>query len=303
MACVTRGSAVTSLILPRELAERLPPLADYAPPEDQSGATDVHIRDHWARTLRVAILCHRLDMTLRGEPGSSRTLVRSRHCCGDLLAYFLSPRTTWELHFEDVVIQVLKENRRHLETKHAKAVTSLANCNRRRTNLRGEIDTTLEAMQMVTDRASGVELEHRLNSLQTSLAAIEWAITKYENILEDCRMQEEEAHQEEAISQEWEEEEGDANAEMMEEEERENGEPSGPQGAAGTEEVPPLVSAGDAISPEEDAFLMQQASQPVDPTAGSHSPRSEAGTVSGEMAELSLTSPSQPGPGEDKTPQ
>ena len=106
-------------------------------------------------------------------------------------------------------------------------------------------------------------------------------------------MQEEEARQEEAISQEREEEEGDANVEMMEEEERENGEPSGPQGVAETEEVPPLVSAGDAVSPEEDAFLMQQASQPVDPAAGSHSPRSKAGTVSGEMAELSLTSPGQ----------
>ena len=129
MACVTRGSVVTSPILPRELTERLPPLADYAPPEDQTGTTDVRVRDHWARTLRVAVLCHRLDMTLRQEPGSSRTLVRSRHCCGDLLAYFLSPGTTWELHFEDVVAQVLKENRRHLETKRAKVVTSLMNCN------------------------------------------------------------------------------------------------------------------------------------------------------------------------------
>ena len=303
MACMTRGSAVTSRILPRELAERLPPLADYAPPEDQSCATDVRIRDHWARTLRVAVLCHRLDMALCEEPGSSRTLVRSRHCCGDLLAYFLSPGTAWELHFEDVVIQILKEKWRHLETKRAKALRSLANCNRRRTDLHREFDATSEAMQMVTDRASGVELEHRLNSLQTSLTAIEWDITKYENILEDCTMQEEEACQEEVISQEREEEEGDADVEMMEEEERNNGEPSGPQGAAETEEVPPLVSAGDAVSPEEDAFLMQQASQSVDPTAGSHSPRSEAGTVSGEMAELSLTSPSQPGPGEDETQQ
>ena len=125
MACLTRGSAVTSPLLPRELAERLPPLADYAPPEDQTGTTDIRIRDHWARTLRVAVLCHRLDMALRQEPGSSRTLVRSRHHCGDLLAYFLSPGTTWELHFEDVVTQVLKENRRHLETKCAKVVTSL----------------------------------------------------------------------------------------------------------------------------------------------------------------------------------
>ena len=110
MACVTRGSVVTSQILLRELAERLPPLADYAPPEDQSGATDIWVRDHWARTLRVAVLCHRLDMALRGEPGSSRFLVRSQHCCGDLLAYVLSLGTAWELRFKDMVTQVLKEN-------------------------------------------------------------------------------------------------------------------------------------------------------------------------------------------------
>ena len=162
-------------------------------------------------------------------------------------------------------------------------------------------------MQLVTDWASRVELEHRLSSLQTSLDAIEWAITRHENTLEDCRMQEEEARQEEAISQGREEEEGDTDAEMMEElmeeEERENGEPSEPQGVVETEEVPPRASTGDAVSPEEDAFLMQQATQPGDPTAGSHSPSSEAGTVSGEMAELSLTSPGQPGPGEDETPQ
>ena len=303
MACMTRGSAVTSLILPRELAERLPPLADYAPPKDQSGATDVRVRDHWARTLRVAILCHRLDMALSDEPGSSRSLVRSRHHCGDLLAYFLDPGTALELRFEDVVTQVLKENRRHVEVKRTKAATSLGSCNKCRTDLRTEFDATSEAMQMVTDRASGRELEHRLNSLQTSLTTIKWAITKYENILEDCRMQEEEAHQEEAIFQEQEEEEGDTDAEMVEEGERSDGEPSGPQGVAGTEDAPPLDPAGDAVSPEEDAFLMQQASQPIDPTAGSHSPRSEASMVSGEMAELSLTSPSQPGPGEDETQQ
>ena len=161
-------------------------------------------------------------------------------------------------------------------------------------------------MQLVTDWASGVELEHRLSSLQTSLDAIERAITHHENTLEDCRMQEEEAHQEEAISQGREEEEGDTDAELeelMEEEERESGEPSEPYGVVETEEVPPRASTGDAVSPEEDAFLMTQETPPGDPTAGSHSPRSEAGTVSGEMAKLSLTSLGQPGPGEDETPQ
>ena len=303
MACMTRGSAVTSPILPRELTERLPPLADYTPPEDHSGTTNVRIRDHWARTLRVAVLCHQLDMALSEEPGSSRSLVRSRHHCGNLLAYFLGPGTAWKLCFKDVVTQVLKENRRHVETKCTKAATSLGSCNKCRTDLRTEFDATSKAMQMVTDRASGMELEHRLNSLQTSLTAIEWAITKYENILEDCRMQEEEACQEEVISQEQEEEEGNTDAEMVEEGECGDGEPPGLQGVASTEDIPPLDPTGDAVSPEEDAFLMQQASQPVDPATGSHSPRSKAGTVSGEMAELSLTSPSQPGPGEDETQQ
>ena len=109
-------------------------------------------------------------------------------------------------------------------------------------------------MRVVTDAASGRELEHRLNSLQTSLIAIEWAIMRYENIIEDCRMQEEEACQEEEISHEQEEEITDA--EMVEEGERSDAEPSGPQGAADTEDIPPLDPAGDAVSPEEDALLM-----------------------------------------------
>ena len=88
-----------------------------------------------------------------------------------------------------------------------------------------------EAMQVVNDAASGRELEHRLNSLHTSLTAIERAIMRYEDILEDCRMQEEEAHQEEEIFNEQEEED-DADAEMAEEEEHSDVEPSGPQGAS-----------------------------------------------------------------------
>ena len=68
MAYMTRGAVVTSPILPVELEDRLPPLADYASPEDRSGATDIRVRDHRARTLRVAVWCHRLDMALSEEP-------------------------------------------------------------------------------------------------------------------------------------------------------------------------------------------------------------------------------------------
>ena len=117
MACVTRGPLVTSPLVQGELEDHLPPLTNYAPPEDQSGITDVRVRDHWAWTLQVAVWCHCLDMALSEEPASSGSLVRSCHQMGCLLAYLLSPRTAWGLLFKDVITQVLKENRRHLETR------------------------------------------------------------------------------------------------------------------------------------------------------------------------------------------
>ena len=227
MACMTRGSPVTSPIVPRELEDHLPPLADYASPEDQSGSTDIRVRDHQARTLRVAVWCHRLDMALSKEPASSGFLVRSRHRLRCLLAYFLGPGTTWELQFEDVVTQVLKENLRHIKKRCTDVASSLWRCNKRQTKLRTEFDATSEAMQVVTDAPSSQEMEHRLSFLQTSLTMVERSITRYENLIEDCRMQEEEAHQEEEISHKQEEEEV-TDAEMVEEEEHGDPEPSDP---------------------------------------------------------------------------
>ena len=154
----------------------------------------------------------------------------------------------------------------------------------------------------IADDPSRLVTEHQLNSLQTSLSTIERDIAKYENIIEDCQIQEEEARQEEEASHER-KEEGYPDAEMVEEEERGDAEPSDLQVEVNAEGVPPLEPTGDDVSPEEEALLMQPAPQAEDPTVGSHSPRSEAGTVSGEMAKLSLTSSSQPGPEDDKTQQ
>ena len=131
MACMTRGSPVTSPILPGVIEDRLPPLTDYASPEDRSGMTDVQVRDHQARTLWVAVWLHRLNMALSEEPATSGSLVRTRHSLGHLLAYFLGPGTAWDLQFEDVINQVLKENQRHNEKKCTDATSSLRKCRNR----------------------------------------------------------------------------------------------------------------------------------------------------------------------------
>ena len=169
-------------------------------------------------------------------------------------------------------------------------------------------------MGVVTDAPSQRELEYRLNTLQTSLSMVERSITRFENLIKDCQMleeevlqiEEDEAHLEEEICQKEEEihqeEEETTDIEVANKEECGDLEPSGPRGEANTKGPPPLISAGDAVSPEEDALLMQPAPQPEDPVVGSHSPRSETGTVLGEMAELCLASPSHPGHEEDETP-
>ena len=131
MACMTRGSPVTSPILPRVIEDRLPPLTDYASPEDRLGMTDVRVRDHQARTLCIAVWLHRLDMALGEEPAASGSLVRARHSLGSLLAYFLGPGTTWSLQFEDVIDQVLRENKRHNERKCSESTSSLQKCRNR----------------------------------------------------------------------------------------------------------------------------------------------------------------------------
>ena len=123
-------------------------------------------------------------------------------------------------------------------------------------------------------------------------------------------MQKEEAHQAETFHEDPKEELLDE--EMADNDERDDPEPSDPHEEA-DEEVPippledtnpaPLEPQSDAITPEEDAFLMQPASLSGGPATGSHSPRSKASTVSGELAGFSITSPSQTKPTGDETPQ
>ena len=303
MACMTRGSPVTSPILPGIIEDKLPPLEGYSLPEDRSGVTNIRVRHHQAKTLRVAVWLHRLDIALSREPAASGSLVRTQHTLGHLLAYFLAPGTAWGLQFKDMVDQVLRENRKQNERKCNESASSLRKCHNRRTKLRDELDTMSKAMEVITDGWSCREMEQRLTTLQTSLNVVENSITKFENLIEDCQMveeelrwiEEDEAHQEE-------EEEETTNVEMADEEERSSPESSGPHMEANTEDIPPLVTGEGSVSPEEEAILLDETPQPEDSTTGSCSPRSETTMVSGGMAELCLTSPSHPGPKEDETP-
>ena len=284
MACMTRGSPVTSPILPGVIEDKLPPLTGYALPEDRSGVTNVRVRDHQARTLRVAVWLHRLDMALSKEPAASGSLVQARHSLGHLLAYFLAPGTAWGLQFKDVVDQILQENRKQNERKHNESSSSLRKCRSRRTKLCDEFDAVSKTVEVITDGRSRREMEQRLAALQTSLNMVETSITKFENLIEDCRMVEEELHWIEEDEARQEEEEETTNVKMVNEEERGNPESSGPRMEANAKDIPPLVSGGDTVSPEEEVILLDETPQPEDPATGSRKPRSETAMVSEERS-------------------
>ena len=108
LACATRGSATTSPILPEAVVHYLPPLEDYIR-SGSTGITDVQVHDHKSHSLQVGVWLHRMDMSLSWEQEASESLVPSRHVRGALLGYLLAPGTG-NLHFEEVVTQVIQEN-------------------------------------------------------------------------------------------------------------------------------------------------------------------------------------------------
>ena len=104
-----------------------------------------------------AVWCHRLDMAV-SDLNSSRSLIKSCHQMGFLLAYFLGPGTAWKLTFEDVVAQVLREIRQHLDAQHNEAAISLRCCNQRWASLHWEIDVAAMAQELMANTPESREL-------------------------------------------------------------------------------------------------------------------------------------------------
>ena len=102
-----------SLVLPEAAKLLLPPIKTYMSNISFEGTRDVRVLDH-ARTLRVAVWLHHLDMAVRGDQSASETLDASWHCLGHLIESFLVP-TTHDLTFREVVSRCLYENRRDTE--------------------------------------------------------------------------------------------------------------------------------------------------------------------------------------------
>ena len=108
-----RGLSSLSPVLLESATTLLLPIKDYVPSVAFEGTRDVRVLDR-ARTLRVAVCLHQLDMSVRGDGMVSETLEASRHCQGPLLDLFLTPVMN-NLTFKEVVDRVLYKNRCHTQ--------------------------------------------------------------------------------------------------------------------------------------------------------------------------------------------
>ena len=162
LACAARGSTTMSPILPEAVEQYLPPLVDYAGPG--TGITDVRVRDHKSRSLRVAVWLHQVDMSLSWEREASESLVQSRHVRGPLLSYLLAPRTS-NLHFEEVVTRVVQENWKTHERAKERFRSSLNSSHCRRAKLLQELDELSQGIEAAMDRKFRKETETRMGVL------------------------------------------------------------------------------------------------------------------------------------------
>ena len=226
-------------------------------------------------------------MSLSWEREASESLVLSRHVRGPLLSYLLAPGIS-NLCFEEVITRVVQENWETHERAKERFRSSLNSSCHRRAKLLQELDELSQGIEAATDRKLCKETEARMGVLRTALRKVEASINESEDHLEESRMREEEAHQEDRAS-----------LDSSEEHDRdvivEGAQKSGPTSAQATDppiptasiqqaepamevnvgDIPPLTSEdATTVTPEEDEMLMG------DPTS-----------VAGEMARLQVTTP------------
>ena len=109
LTCLSQGSSYISPVLPEAAKDLLPPIEGYMADGGFQGTQDLRVLEK-AKTLRVAVLLHRLDMATAGDGMASYSLDATRHGRGLLLGFLLALQAS-SLTFEEVVQWVLAENR------------------------------------------------------------------------------------------------------------------------------------------------------------------------------------------------
>ena len=178
LTCLSQGPSFISLVLPEAAKDLLPPLEEYRAGGDFQGTQDARVLER-AKTLRVAVWLHRLDMAATGDRKASYSLDTTKHGKGPLLEFLLAPWAS-NLTFEEVVDQVLTKNWDKMES-------SLDNVQKLQAQLQGELEDLHQAHKDESDASAWKRMKKEMEQKWKDLKGLEATISEYGSQLRgDC---------------------------------------------------------------------------------------------------------------------
>ena len=145
LTCLSQGPSYISPVLPEAAKDLLAPIEEYMAGSGFQGTQDLRVLEK-AKTLRMAVWLHHLDMATAGDGVASYSLDVTWHGRGPLLEFLLAPQTS-SLTFEEVIHLVLAENWYKIES-------SLDNIQELRDWLQRELEDLTEAHKVEPTKSS-----------------------------------------------------------------------------------------------------------------------------------------------------
>ena len=183
LTCLSQGSSCISLVLPDAAKDLLPPIEEYLADDSFQGTRDLRVKGK-AKTLWVAVWLHRLDMAAAEDGTASLSLDVAWHSRGPLLEFLLAPQKS-SLMFEEVIQQVLAENRYKTES-------SLDNVQKLRAQLQRELENLSQACRAEPDKSSRKKIKRDMEQKWKDIKGLKVTISHYESSLGRDQVQPEE---------------------------------------------------------------------------------------------------------------
>ena len=174
LTCLSQGPSYISLVLPEAAKNLLPSMDEYMAGGDFQGTRDTRVLER-AKTLRVAVWLHRLDMATSGHGEASYSLEVTWHGRGPLVEFLLAPQAS-SLTFEEVIDWVLVENRCRIEN-------SLDNVWELQAHLQRELNDLSWAHEGELEKSTRKRMKKDMEWRQKDLKGLEATISQYESML------------------------------------------------------------------------------------------------------------------------
>ena len=180
LTCLSRGSSWICPVLLEAAKDLLPPVEEYLASDSFQGTRDVRVLEK-AKTLRVAVWLHCLDMAAAGDEMTSSSLDVTQHSRGLLLEFPLAPQTS-SLMFEEVIQWVLAKNRYRTESL-------LDDIQKLQAQLQRELEDLSQAHKVELAKSSQKKIKRDMEQRQKDLKGLEAIISQYETSLGRARVQ------------------------------------------------------------------------------------------------------------------